>query len=321
MPNIQLRLDDKRRATPEEIALYRPITRGRFELKVADRFIRLDSVDENDHLDAQEKAEAADAVERPDSFWDAANNRTVCGDSAPVSVDHRLRQTAIRDQDDRGTCVCFASLANLEVLCRDKNWGTLDLSEQYANWVFMRNEGKTWCDDGIKTTLAARYLSSEGVCIEELCAYEDDATVRTHCATGPDATARQSAKYGFGDYMLIDQLGLNGPSISNTSYLECILHKGHDVVFGTHVAWGNADAGTNIFDVILDQYGNPLPTRGGHAILLVGYDRSGVKPYFIFKNSWGPGQGVGGYYYLSYDYIRQYAKYGYVVFSVRDDLV
>lgn len=107
--------------------------------------------------------------------------------------------------------------------------------------------------------------------------------------------------------------------VSGTDYLECILHHGHDIVFGTHVAWGHPDA-NGVHDVILDPYGNPLRSRGGHAMLLVGYDRSGPIPYFIYKNSWRPTVGVAGYYYLSYDYVREYAKYGYVVLAARSDM-
>jgi C1A family cysteine protease len=76
-----------------------------------------------------------------------------------------------------------------------------------------------------------------------------------------------------------------------------------------------------VLDVILDKYGNPLASRGGHAMLIVGYDRtSGPMPYFIVKNSWGTDIEHGGYYHFSYDYLRTYAKYGYIVYNVRQDM-
>ena len=55
-------------------------------------------------------------------------------------------------------------------------------------------------------------------------------------------------------------------------------------------------------------------------MLIVGYDRAGLIPYFICKNSWGAAKGDGGYYYLSYDYLIEYAKYGYIVHGIRSDL-
>ena len=50
-------------------------------------------------------------------------------------------------------------------------------------------------------------------------------------------------------------------------------------------------------------------------MLIVGYNRPGG--YFIVKNSWGTSRGQNGYVYLSYDYIRTYAKYGYVINGVQ----
>lgn len=92
------------------------------------------------------------------------------------------------------------------------------------------------------------------------------------------------------------------------------------MVFGTHVAWGTPNS-DHIYDVILDNYGNPLQSRGGHAMVIVGYDRRNASlPYFICKNSWGTQAGDEGYYYLSYDYIRTYAKYGYIVQQIRKSM-
>ena len=71
--------------------------------------------------------------------------------------------------------------------------------------------------------------------------------------------------------------------------------------------------------MITDRYGNPVRSGGGHAMLIVGYNRAGVIPYFVCKNSWGSTLGQNGYYYLSYDYIIEYAKYGYIVHEIQSD--
>ena len=66
--------------------------------------------------------------------------------------------------------------------------------------------------------------------------------------------------------------------------------------------------------------GSPAPSVGGHAMLLVGFNRPALiaNRYFIFKNSWNASHGHSGYFYLSYDYIRTYGKYGYAVKAVAD---
>lgn len=305
-------LNNKRFATPEELRAYF-IEGHQLHVEMEGRVFRLQREDETDSLSPEEIEQAAQ--ER--LFWDEQNLRPQCP-STPAVIDHRPDQTGIRDQEDRGTCVCFASLACLEAIFQ-RQGTTLDLSEQYANWLFMQFEGRDQCDDGMKTTDAASYLSQKGVCEESLYPYEDDAQINLHCAEQPPALVQQQAKYGIGQYVIIDRLGLNGPSIANTAYLECILSWGHDLVFGIHVALGQHPDANGVFDLIRDPYGNPLRSRGGHAMLLVGYNRSAPLPYFIFKNSWG-NTGVSGYYYLSYDYVRYYAKYGYVVLAARNEM-
>lgn len=301
----------KRFATPEELLAYF-VEDGQPYIQVEDHVFRLLREDEHDRLSPEE----IDLATQERVLWDEQNLHPECP-STPDLVDHRPDQTGIRDQEDRGTCVCFASLAGLEAIFQ-RQGPTLDLSEQYANWLFMRFEGRDQCDDGMKTTDAASYLSQEGVCEEVLAPYEDYATVNQHCSAQPSAAVQQQARFGVGRYVIIPRLGLNGPSIANTAYLECILSQGFDIVFGTHVAWGFPNA-AGIHDVVRDVYGNPAPSKGGHAMLLVGYDRTGPLPYFIFKNSWA-NTGVGGYYYLTHDYVREYSKYGYVVLAARDDM-
>ncbi len=309
------RLRKKRKATKTELKMYVPTSRGRHVLKVGDEFIPLDPEDEDDRLDGAELLLA----EQDNPYWDEQANQPECAET-PSSVDHRTDQTAIRNQLDRGTCVCFASLACLEAMLRRKDKRKRpDLSEQYANWLFMRAQGRNQCDDGLRTTLAARYLSDNGVCEEKYARYEDQATVRRHCGTPPSREAQSNARYGIAEHTIIDRLGGLGPSIANVAYLECILSNNHDIVLGSHVAWGRPDA-NGVLDIVLDSYGNPLRSRGGHAMLIVGYVKDAPVPYFILKNSWGKNKGNKGYYYLSYDYMREYAKYGYIVHKMRTDM-
>jgi C1A family cysteine protease len=312
-PELSPSLADKRLATAQEVLAYF-LEDDKPYIETEGQAFRLLREDETDNLSPEE----IDLAAQHRLLWNEQSHRPLC-ETTPAAEDHRGVQTQVRNQLDRGTCVCFASLAGLESLHR-RQGTTLDLSEQYANWLFMGFEGRDQCDDGMKTTDAAAYLAQKGVCTEDLSRYENDATVRQHCADVPPPDVQQQARYGVGSYVIIDRLGLMGPSIANTDYLECLLSHGHDIVFGVHVAWGQPDA-HGVLDVIRDPYGNPLRSRGGHAMLLVGYNRRPDTPipYFIFKNSWGA-TGVGGYYYLSYDYVRYYSKYGFVVLSARADM-
>jgi C1A family cysteine protease len=55
----------------------------------------------------------------------------------------------------------------------------------------------------------------------------------------------------------------------------------------------------------------PMPqpgekSLGGHAVVAVGYDDS--RKAFLIRNSWGTGWGLGGYFWMPYDYILKYGS-------------
>jgi len=105
-------------------------------------------------------------------------------------------------------------------------------------------------------------------------------------------------------------------SMTNIRYLESILASGFNIVWGAWALWGDEDR-DGILDVVLDEKGDPrVPNddTGAHAMLIVGYYRP--KRYFIVKNSWGDGEGVHGYDYFSYDYVKTYSLGGVYITSV-----
>ena len=226
----------------------------------------------------------------------------------PTVVDHRAQMTPIRDQGPRGTCVAHAANAALEVFPTIPD----DLSEQYSYDLFMRKEGRESCyDKGIKTTDSANYLA-DGTVTEANWAYTNSLP---GCSAAVPAAAANAQKYKISSYQLIEDGGVDGAaSIKNPRYLESALRAGRNIVLGTHVAWSGANA-DGILDVVINSATNqPAASRGGHAMLICGFDSS--KKYFIVKNSWGAGWQHSGYGYLSYDYIRTYAKYGYYIKTV-----
>jgi C1A family cysteine protease len=239
----------------------------------------------------------------------------------PNVVDHRPNQTPVKDQNNRGTCVCFASLAGLEAKYGST---TLDLSEQYANYLYMTAEGRGCKSAGLKTTDSADYLKANGVCQESICPYQNDKyNFPSYCNNGgTPAPAMRTSAVGHDPYRIksFEKIWRNeslttdtGNWINNPRYLMSILASGQDIVFGTHVA-GWVSPYTGIIDVTLTPGGDPVGSVGGHAMLVVGYNRS--QEYFIVKNSWGTSRGQAGYVYLSFDYVRTYAKYGYIITEV-----
>jgi hypothetical protein len=238
-----------------------------------------------------------------------------------MKVDHRPNQSPIRDQQDRGTCVAHAACAELEAI--EKAQGRdLDLSENLAYLRFMDEEGSRPClDPGLATWKAAEYLKKHLVCQESKWPYVGTLATCSLIDTAP-AAVFGSPGFGIQDYVHLPPSTEINPDgtidIRDTKTLEKLLTEGHDIVFGTVVAWRNSDQHSEIIDVTLGVAGQPIFGFGGHAMLIVGFDQTGPKPYFIVKNSWGPGFGQAGYYRFTYDYIRTYAKYGYVTKTMRN---
>ena len=241
------------------------------------------------------------------------------------TVDHSPQQTAIRDQGQRGTCTAFATCAALEALLvrRGTNAAQMDLSENLAYYWFMKEVGSTPCiDSGISTVDAPRYLRSHFVCNESNWSYVSTlpATLRQHgqCNLIDTPLPTVTGKLGYGIAQSVElphgnEQDANGSfDIRDTNTLEQLLSQGNDIVFGTDVAWFTPDL-AGIVDVRLGPAGQPIASSGGHAMLMVGYDKTGDKPFVIVKNSWGTARGHNGYLWISYDYIRTYAKYGYLI--------
>lgn len=233
----------------------------------------------------------------------------------PEMVDHRSEQSPVKNQGGRGTCVAHASMAVIEAFGHIPD----DLSEQYTHYKFNEIEGRPHnINSGLRTTNAAPYLArSDGrVCLESEWPYiTQQGTINSMVADGvygPPQAAVANQTYGYGQYKIITDQGLTGESIKNTRYLEALLYKGYNIVIGTWVSWDDKD-NNGILDPVLDPNGDPIG-RGGHAMLVVGYNRT--SQYFILKNSWGRGWGHDGYAYLHYNLVRSCFKYGFVLDGV-----
>jgi hypothetical protein len=231
-------------------------------------------------------------------------------DTLPAVVDHRPLQSPVKNQGKRTTCVAHASLALLETAAVVPD----DLSEQYTHYKFMEFLGRPHDHDtSIRTTDAAGFLARPDgrTCLEQEWPYIlEQSEVNKEVAAGtyqPPPAAAADQSYGFADSKLIGDSGLEGESIKNPRYLESLLALGFNIVIGVWASWEDENS-RDVLCPLLDDDGQPL-MGGGHAMLVVGYERPGG--YFIVKNSWGLGWGHAGYGYFDYDFIRACAKYGF----------
>jgi len=276
-----------------------------------------------------------DAIVPSSLFWNSAEARPSI--QTPAAVDYAWsRRTPIEYQGGRATCVSFALVAAMELFAarRGRKW---HLSEQYANWAFNASKpADQRAVDGVGLLKGLQVLTAQGTCPRGLCRYEE-----TDPRVAPSLEARHAARYAVSDYLLIDRRplkwasdfgcsdepSLDGPYISNSAYLECIIANNHDVVV-TMAPGAYSDSADEVFNVLYCKPESPtcaacswscVPAMpmASHAMVIVGYNRIAPTPYFVLRDSAQGGRERHVFY--SYDYLRKYARYGAVILNVTDD--
>ncbi len=214
--------------------------------------------------------------------------------SLPAAYDLRPRQklTPVKDQNPYGTCWSFATLGSLESrLMPARQW---DFSED--NMVLRSgfdHEGSAY-DWGGNLQMSTAYLARwEGPVSEEDDPYGDD-------YNPPNLKPRlhvQSVKW----------LPARSHPLDNDNLKQAIRSFG-----GVYVGmcWQGAADGSTYFDPHNASYYYFGFSYANHAVLAVGWDDhypagNFVMPppgngAFIVKNSWGPGFGDEGFFYVSY---------------------
>jgi C1A family cysteine protease len=207
--------------------------------------------------------------------------------STPVHMDWRnyLGEnfiTSIKNQGSCGSCWAFSLAAVIEAMYNIENtipgvkngqvslnYG-LDLSEQFL--ISCSDAGG--CDGGY-TEDAAEYVRNHGIAREEFFPYE-----ASDVPCSPENT-------WVNQIYVIEDWGYVTQSVENRDAIYNALQYGplsfYLVVYSDFY---NYESG-----IYQHVFGD---VEGGHAVLLVGYDKAGG--YWICKNSWGTNWGENGYF-------------------------
>jgi MYXO-CTERM domain-containing protein len=217
--------------------------------------------------------------------------------NVPVSADHSTKQTEVRSQGKRGTCLAMAATAAIE--------SYYGLSEHLSVEQMWERMGK-------KGYLSKSQYSGTRLGKDSLWPYNG--------AKRPEI--KQSSLWGVNKV-----ISTGSDESSMKKYLSD--HPRNNILLC--MRWWHSKVKSGVFyDPQLkhfwDKWGITKnikckkPDCGGHCVLVVGYERrqdadGSMRTFFKFKNSWGKSWGNSGYGFASSRYIKEYAHKTYMITS------
>lgn len=203
------------------------------------------------------------------------------------SADLRRHFGEIKSQGKQGACASFSLVSVFEYFLANET-APLDLSEAFVYYNAREKTGDTDKDDGTTLQNIIKAMTDHGVCVEELCPYDE-----TKYNERPNEEAYQDG--------LKRKVNAAKNVPVNIDIIKSAIIDGYPVV-----------ASFRVFDSLAKNVGGfvPLPTdreranskKEYHAMVICGY--SDQEGYFIVRNSWGTQFGDKGYCYMPYAYVR-----------------
>ena len=218
----------------------------------------------------------------------------------------------VRNQQDRGTCVAFATCAVMEyAFCRQRGL-RLDLAEQWQYWNCKQHDGEPQ-DPGTQPHVSFYLAARDGVCEETVWPYNPREIPGNEGHAPPSSFVQTAPRHRATRFTEL-------PAPRDVSALRQRIANDQPVAFAIPVfnSW-EQDKATRLTGNIRMPWDTPEPL--GHAMVMVGYadhpDFAGGG-YFIIRNSWGQDWGSqssfgAGYGTIPYSFVEQYNYSAFVV--------
>jgi hypothetical protein len=220
-------------------------------------------------------------------------------------------ELGVKNQGARPSCAVFAIVSALEFQNAELSGRVEKFSEEYLIWAVRKSVqrmpasgvvasddagAKEFRDEGFSLAEVVSALRAYGIPLQSEMPNTFGSSIKS-IGEPPPATVQEARDH---QRVFAHQLpGRDRATLLNNIVLT--LNSGLPVAVG--MAWPNAR--------IINGYLSGQKARGdlGHAVTLVGYKSSTGRiedAYFIFKNSWGPQWGQGGYGTVTYGYLHHY---------------
>ncbi|HAZ11771.1 MAG: hypothetical protein A2X86_08040 [Bdellovibrionales bacterium GWA2_49_15] len=250
----------------------------------------------------------------------------------PGKVDLMKNQTAVKDQDQRGTCAYFAASAQVESEIKRVTKTEVNLSEEYLIRYGKGVLGDFANDDGANSFTVLQTFKTAGFALERDLPYQPDWFDIGLPCEGIRKESTEAAKKGCFSHhaptaeMQAGAIKLNGLTTrkineyddSLVDTLKAVLAKEGTTTLVTipvnFNGWDKKTGNAYHSDALKKECDKNPDDCGTHAVLLVGYDDNLEATYdgktvqgaFIFKNSWGHGWGKGGFGKFPYEMIQNW---------------
>lgn len=229
----------------------------------------------------------------------------------PSSASNEDLVLDILDQEQASSCIANAGAQQLRCQMKLQGLSTELSSRQFMYYVLRALEHQQDVDGGGYIRNLYRAYNTFGFCAERTLPYDTSvsyADSRPVLAINAQPTEKawmeafaNKMQLGYYRIDIADPTGLTGTDLTNIqlSRQRSIKHAiaaRHTVEFGTAV---DIDTFPKVKGSQIVQPPSYSATVGGHAMLAIGYDATGVR----VVNSWGTGFGEDGFCTLSWDYM------------------
>lgn len=198
------------------------------------------------------------------------------------------------DQGQLGSCTANAiSSALMFEMGKDVELPTFIPSRLFIYYNEREIEGDVDHDNGAEIRDGIKSVASQGAVTEEEWPYFED---RFKLKPSDECYLNGQTFNAFTQKRILYQRVSQG-----LQYLKGCLASGYPFVFGFSVFESFESVQVAETGII------PMPSKeealvGGHAVLAIGYDDS--RNSFLVRNSWGSSWGLGGNFWMPYDYVK-----------------